>query len=158
MAHTDSFILTTLNNGIQKVVLNKPAKKNAISIPMYKELTILLNESANNNKVLIFALTANGDFFSSGNDMSSMMNVTPTIEDAISTVKNFVDAVIMYPKLLIAVVNGPAIGIASTILGLFDLVYASDKAYFHTPFSSLGLVAEGCSTYTFPKLFGHSKV
>lgn len=159
MAHTDTFILTTLNNGIQKVVLNKPAKKNAISIPMYKELTTLLNESANNNKVLIFALTANGDFFSSGNDMSIMMDVTTptTIENANSTVKNFIDAVIMYPKLLIAVVNGPAIGIASTILGLFDLVYASDKAYFHTPFSSLGLVAEGCSTYTFPKLFGHSK-
>ncbi|GAB1866865.1 Peroxisomal 3,2-trans-enoyl-CoA isomerase [Camponotus japonicus] len=158
MAHTDSFILTTLNNGIQKVVLNKPAKKNAISIPMYKELTILLNESANNNKVLIFALTANGDFFSSGNDMSTMMDVTPAIiENANSTVKDFIDAVIMYPKLLIAVVNGPAIGIASTILGLFDLVYASNKAYFHTPFSSLGLVAEGCSTYTFPKLFGHSK-
>lgn len=55
---------------------------------MYKELTILLNESANNNKVLIFALTANGDFFSSGNDMSTMMDVTPAIiENANSTVK-----------------------------------------------------------------------
>lgn len=55
---------------------------------MYKELTILLNESANNNKVLIFALTANGDFFSSGNDISAMMTIDQTpIEDANSIVK-----------------------------------------------------------------------
>lgn len=157
MAHQASFILTTLENGIQKVVLNKPSRKNALSIPMYKELTSILNESAKNNEVLIFALTANGDFFSSGNDIGATitMEVTSTIfENVNSIVKDFIDAIIMYPKLLIAVVNGPAIGIASTILGIFDIVYASEKAYFHTPFSSLGLVAEGCSTYTFPRLLG----
>lgn len=62
-----------------------------ISYPqMYKELTILLNESAKDNKVLIFALTANGDFFSSGNDLGASMatEMTPTtIENANSTVK-----------------------------------------------------------------------
>ncbi|XP_012538835.1 enoyl-CoA delta isomerase 2 [Monomorium pharaonis] len=152
---TNSFILSTLENGILKVVLNKPAKKNALSPQMYKKLTTLLNESAKNNNVLIFALTANGDFFSSGNDIIASMESTLT--SAEKTIKELIDTIILYPKLLIAVVNGPAIGIATTILGIFDIVYASDKAYFHTPFSSLGLVAEGCSSYTFPRLLGHSK-
>ncbi|XP_024886360.1 enoyl-CoA delta isomerase 2, mitochondrial-like isoform X2 [Temnothorax curvispinosus] len=122
---------------------------------MYKELTMLLNESAENNEVMVFALTANGDFFSSGNDLIASMELT--LSSSLVIIKEFIDAVIMYPKLLIAVVNGPAIGIATTILGIFDIVYASDKAYFQTPFSSLGLVAEGCSSYTFPRLLGHSK-
>ncbi|KAG5334539.1 ECI2 isomerase, partial [Acromyrmex charruanus] len=123
-------------------------------IDMYKELKMLLNESAENNEVLIFVLTANGDFFSSGNDISAP---TKFFSVSIDIVKEFIDTIIVYPKLLIAVVNGPAIGIATTILGIFDIVYASDKAYFQTPFSSLGLAAEGCSSYTFPRLLGHSK-
>lgn len=46
---------------------------------MYKELTILLNKSAKNDEVLIFALTANGDFFSSGNDIGAAMEVEMTL-------------------------------------------------------------------------------
>lgn len=49
---------------------------------MYKELTILLKESAKNNEVLTFVLTANGDFFSSGNDIGATMTM-----DAILIVK-----------------------------------------------------------------------
>ncbi|XP_014475591.1 PREDICTED: enoyl-CoA delta isomerase 2, mitochondrial isoform X2 [Dinoponera quadriceps] len=126
---------------------------------MYKELTMLLNESGKNNKVLMFVLTATGNFFSSGNDIdiTSMEFSHDNLQNANLTFKEFVDALIMYPKLLVAIVNGPAIGIACTMLGLFDMVYASDKAYFRTPFSSLGLIAEGCSTYTFPRLLGSSK-
>lgn len=36
---------------------------------MYKELAMLLDESAQNESVSMFVLTANGDFFSSGNDL-----------------------------------------------------------------------------------------
>lgn len=154
-------IITSVENGMLKIILNRPAKKNAITIPMYEKLINILNDSAQDSSLYIVILTGTGSFFSSGNDfifpLLGTTNSTFDANDNINIVKKLVETLILYPKLLIAIVNGPAIGIAVTMLPLFDIIYTSDTAYFQTPFTSLGLSAEGCSTYTFPKIFGNSK-
>lgn len=45
----------------------------------------------------------------------------------VSLDRKYVKAYIDFPKPLVAVVNGPAVGISVTVLGLFDLVYATDR-------------------------------
>ncbi|XP_031835822.1 enoyl-CoA delta isomerase 3, peroxisomal [Nomia melanderi] len=154
-------ILHSVENGILKIVLNRPHKKNSINVSMYKTLSQLLHGSIQDNDIHTVVLTGSKNFFSSGNDFLSFIRDkegnSMDMESALPIYKKYVEDLITYPKLLIAIVNGPAIGIAVTTLPLFDMVYASDKAYFYTPFTKLGIVAEGCSTYTFPKILKHSK-
>lgn len=73
-------------------------------------------------------------------------------------IREFVNTFIKFKKPLVALVNGPSIGIMFTTLALFDLVIASDKATFAAPFTELALSPEGCSSYTFPLLMGRIKV
>ena len=68
----------------------------------------------------------------------------------------FVSAFVEFPKPLVALCNGPAIGIAATTVGLCDLAWASDSAYFLCPFTKIAQSAEGCSSATFPKIMGNA--
>lgn len=45
--------------------------------------------------------------------------------------REFVDAFIYCKKPLIGVINGPAVGISVTVLGMFDSVFCSDQVNFH---------------------------
>ena len=63
-------------------------------------------------------------FFSSGNDLS--FNAMENLDELRESAQKMIIAHIQFPKLLIAVVNGPCIGIAPTIVALCDVVYASD--------------------------------
>lgn len=146
------------------VKFNIPKKKNALGPETYEEVVKVLNDSAKDDTVNVVALTGIGDFYSSGNDISA--NSAALAEgidfDQYAIKKkmmiiNFVRAFVHFPKLLVAVVNGPCFGIAATTAALCDIIYCSDKAYFQTPFTKLGLCAEGCSTYTFPRILGTSK-
>ncbi|XP_054280378.1 enoyl-CoA delta isomerase 2-like [Macrosteles quadrilineatus] len=147
-----------LCDGVLTVAMNRPSKQNGITLEMMLKMINSLIIAGQDNNVKAVVLRGVGDFFSSGFDFNSFFYPGfDTLEQAVFEFRNFVAALIDFPKMLVAVVNGPAIGMGCTILALCDFVYASDDVYFHTPFSMLGLVAEGCSTYTFPKVFGAAK-
>jgi len=68
-----------------------------------------------------------------------------------------VNVLIECTKIMIACVNGPAIGMGCTMLCHFDFVYAAKSAYFTTPFTELAQTPELCSSYLFPKRIGWTK-
>uniref|UniRef100_A0A8B9PYX0 Enoyl-CoA delta isomerase 2 n=1 Tax=Apteryx owenii TaxID=8824 RepID=A0A8B9PYX0_APTOW len=156
----ETIIVTTKNN-ITKIMFNRPERKNAISHKMYREIIKALEEAAKDDST-IAVITGNGEYYCSGNDLNNFTNVQAgetekMAKDGAVLLKEFVAHFIDFPKPLIAVVNGPAIGISVTLLGLCDIVYASDAATFHAPFSQLGQSPEGCSSYLFPKIMGLAK-
>ncbi|CAI9169009.1 unnamed protein product [Rangifer tarandus platyrhynchus] len=154
-------LVVTSEDGITTIRLNRPTKKNALTTQMYHDIVAAL-QAASKDESTITVLTGSGDYYCSGNDLTNFTHLSAGGPEEMARsgevlLRDFVDCLIDFPKPLVAVVNGPAVGISVTILGLFDVVYATDRATFHTPFSHLGQSPEGCSSYTFPKIMGSSK-
>merc|ERR1719266_278370 len=156
-----STITVTKEAGLRSITLNRPDKLNAFNNDMYNEVLEQLGEAAKDEETTVTTITGAGKYFSSGNDMTSFSEVAAGGRREFSTLKGerllrFVDAFIDFPKPLVGVVNGPAIGIGCTMLGLMDVVFASSSATFHVPFTTLALTPEACSSRTFPRIMGSS--
>uniref|UniRef100_A0A6B0VB39 Putative enoyl-coa hydratase/isomerase n=1 Tax=Ixodes ricinus TaxID=34613 RepID=A0A6B0VB39_IXORI len=154
-------LVTTFQDGAFTIRFNRPSKRNSITLEMYEEIIKLLKDAGQRDDVKFLVLTGTGEVFSSGNNLDNITKQMQTgrsqvepAKEAAELVRRYVAEYINFPKPAIALVNGPAIGVACTTLGLFDIVYASDKAFFQTPFTQLGLSPEGCSSYTFPRIMG----
>lgn len=65
---------------------------------------------------------------------------------------------IQFKKPIIVAVNGPAIGLGVSILPLCDAVWANEKAWFQTPYTTFRQSPDGCSTVMFPKVMGGASV
>lgn len=179
MSYQEPELVITVKDNVRILRLNRPKRKNAINANLYLGIIKALEAAAADLNTVLVVVTGTADYFTSGNDLGA---ISQTLGGGPSTVvseesanisgehtmkaaigsstdrfNKFVSAFIDFPKPLIAVVNGPAVGIGVTILGLFDVVYATDRATFHTPFVELGQAPEGCSTYIFPRIMGPGK-
>ena len=122
---------------------------------MYQTLASKINEAAGDFAIRCVVIASEGDSFTAGNDINDFAN-NPQMDEG-SPVFNFLFAIHNFPKPLIAAVHGRAVGIGTTMLMHCDIVTANPNTVFSMPFVSLGLVAEGGSSYLFPRLVGHAK-
>jgi len=141
------------------VALSRPHVMNAFNDDVYGDLIDIMRESTRDSSVSALVLTGTGEFFSSGADLKSGA-FTPEETGRQTLYKpagRFMMAIIAYPKILAAAVQGPAVGIAVTLLMHCDLVHCTPKATFWAPFTRLALVPELCSSHTFMESMGLSK-
>ncbi|MEZ0365824.1 enoyl-CoA hydratase-related protein [Mycobacterium sp. pUA109] len=132
--------------------LNRPDKRNAITAAMYTTLADALI-AAEASAAAVVVLTGAGGTFTAGNDLQDMRE-NPPVGDNPSPVR-FLAALTGLHAVLVAAVDGPAIGVGTTVLLHCDLVYATSRSTFRLPFVDLGLVPEAASTLLLPRLVGH---
>ncbi|PBP22818.1 ClpP/crotonase [Diplocarpon rosae] len=70
---------------------------------------------------------------------------------------NITQAFYTHPEILVTALNGPAIGISAALIAFSDFIFCVPSAFLLTPFSSLGLVAEGGASRAFVQRLGISK-
>lgn len=133
--------------------MNRPEKKNALTRAMYTQMTEGLVEARQDPEIRAVLLQGHDTCFTAGNDVLDFMQDPPT--DQNSPVYKFLQEIIAFPKPVVAVVQGVAIGIGTTMLLHCDLVYASEQAVFGMPFVSLGLCPEAGSSFLLPRILGH---
>jgi len=122
-------------NGILTITFNRPKRKNAMNPDLYIDLISALRFARTRETVRVMILTGAGDYYSSGNDLSNFTTVDMSDSDTIQKLmkdsrrmlEELVEEFIAFPKILIALVNGPAIGVGCTHLALCDFVYTTDR-------------------------------
>jgi len=147
------YILNNLNEGILKIELNRPQKRNALTLDMYAEFARLLNTAQATPEVRVVLVSAVGDNYSAGNDIQDFLDHPPG--DGESPQKQMIDALRELDKPLVGAVRGAAVGSGATMLTYFDFVYAGQSARFQYPFINLALVPEFGTSFSLPDQVGY---
>lgn len=135
--------------------INRPEKMNSLTRAMYAELAEALKSASGDFSIRTLVICGAGENFSAGNDIFDFMSDPPSGAD--SEVFQFLNELQNFPKPIVAVVQGNAVGIGTTMLLHCDVVYATTTAKFSMPFVTLGLVPEAGSSYLFPQLVGYQR-
>ncbi|XP_062833767.1 chromodomain Y-like protein [Anolis carolinensis] len=152
-------IVVRKQDGFTHILLStKSSENNSLNPEVMKEVqSALSTAAADDSKVVL--LSAVGSVFCCGLDFIYFIRRLTDDRKRESTkmadaIRNFVNTFIQFKKPIIVAVNGPAIGLGASILPLCDVIWANEKAWFQTPYTTFGQSPDGCSSLTFPRIMG----
>jgi enoyl-CoA hydratase/carnithine racemase len=148
-------ILVSQTSGVCELRLNRPEKRNAITLAMYDALWDAIVRAEADESVRVILLSGAGASFTAGNDLADFMSGPPMGEE--HGAARFVRLLPRIRKVLMAAVHGSTVGIGVTVLLHCDLVVAARSARLSMPFVKLGLVPEAGSSLLLPRLIGHQR-
>jgi len=147
-------IITELfSDGILRVELNRPEKKNALTAAMYTRLAEVFENAEKDDSVRVLLWHGAGDSFSAGNDVGDFLENPPQVGD--SPQARLTEALMAFGKPIVAAVRGVAVGGGTTMLTHCDFVYAAESTRFQIPFINLALTPEFGSSFSIPASIGH---
>jgi enoyl-CoA hydratase/carnithine racemase len=149
-------VIVTREGPRLKLLLNRPERRNAITVAMYAALADAIEGAANDETLRLITLEGAGQDFTAGNELTDFLSApldrsesgddTPVWRVLRGLARNTVP--------IIAAVHGNAVGIGTTMLFHCDLIVAEEGTRFVMPFVDLGLVPEAASSLLFPRIAG----
>jgi len=148
-------ILTETKDGVARIEIDRPDKKNALTAAMYQAMADAIRAAEADAKVRVLLIHGKSDLFTAGNDLQDFLDNPP--RDDNRPVFQFLYGISQAQKPIVAAVAGAAVGIGTTMLLHCDLVYAAPNARLQLPFVNLGLVPEAGSSLLLPALAGYQR-
>lgn len=139
-----SLILTANRDHLRLITLNRPEKRNPLSIALLQHLHAAMQEAIRDEQVRTIALTGAGAAFSAGLDLNEVREHRDHPEQAKEATNALYDTLsLIYtsPKPVMALVNGFAVAGGAGLMSVCDLVIAAESARIGYPEVRRGLVA-----------------
>lgn len=150
-------IEVTRGGGRLRIRMNRPERRNAITVAMYAALADAIESADVDDAVRLITLEGAGEDFTAGNDLADFLAEMPPPGTSDIPVWRLLRALAKNQVPLLAAVHGNAVGIGTTMLFHCDLVIAEDGSRFVMPFVDLGLVPEAASSLILPRLAGRRR-
>lgn len=123
-----SLVLTSRENKIQRITINRPEKRNALSLQLCRELLAAFREAESDSRVSVVLLDAAGPSFSSGMDLGEIAE--PEFVRMADVHEDLLTIGARYSKPIIAAVQGAVFGGAVALVASAHIVVAAEDARF----------------------------
>ncbi|MFI1677760.1 MULTISPECIES: enoyl-CoA hydratase/isomerase family protein [unclassified Streptomyces] len=141
----------TVTDGVATVLIDHPAKRNAMTADMWRQVPPLLAALGADPAVRAVVLTGAGDTFCAGADISTLRESPGTAQDLAVRAE---EALAAFPKPTLAAVRGYCVGGGAQLAGACDLRFADEGASFGVTPAKLGIVYPASSTRRLVSLVG----
>jgi 2-(1,2-epoxy-1,2-dihydrophenyl)acetyl-CoA isomerase len=150
-------LLLTRADGIVRLTVNRPERKNAVTPEMWTNLVEIFDEVGSRRDDRVLVITGASDAFCSGADLSAGAESVSGAGTAMASMRIVGRAALRLHELpipTIAAVNGVAAGAGCNLALGCDLIIASDRARFTEIFSKRGLSLDFGGSWVLPRLIG----
>jgi enoyl-CoA hydratase/carnithine racemase len=145
---TAQTVLVEKEGVVASVRLNRPEKRNALSLELMEELITALQRLGKDADVRAIVIEGAGPVFSAGHDLGEMIGRDlPFYQRLFDVCTELMEAIHRVPQPVIAKVHGVATAAGCQLVAACDLAIATDDARFATPGVKIGLF---CSTPMVP--------
>ena len=152
-------LLSQSGGPVHRLALNRPARRNALTPALARQLAQQIEQVEEAGEARVIVLSGVGGHFCAGLDLHWLRAFRggPSIADlqhGLSDFQSAVIAIVRCPIPVLAVVQGTAAGFGFDLALACDMRLAGSSASFTSAFARMGLVPDGGSTFTLPRLVG----